>query len=485
MESATMSQLELFDSAAFKFRKAEPPALGPAFNQEPALGGVLWEGLPGSMALMFDTDKLTLGDYNNMRTHPQIHASLSLITFMIHQSDWSIKCEEKKIQSAVEENMALIWTPLVRAISTAYWAGYSPNALEWDNESSGRYIFIDKVKDLDPVECAVHWKEVPSSYTPRPEDLQGSHTNFIIPKVKVYDGIKKFGLQFPIAPDNTFWYPCLMERGNYYGRKLLKAAFMPWYFSILIHLYSNRYFERFGEPVPIGRAPLDQDYEYKDSDGSVKKITAKQAMEQILIMLRSGGRVVLPSDRDESASNTRSEYTWDVEYLESQMRGADFERYLSRLDEEISLAIFTPLLLMRSGERGSLNLGVQHTMTWLWSLNALMADLKAYIDAYICQRIKKFNFSERAPRVEWVPRKMGKDNVETIRAMVSALISGNLAQPDLEELGVALGMTLEEVKQVAPQPGTIVDTRNRTERTDRTVDGPRIVGKTPPTTTTP
>ena len=479
MEAAEMTQLELF-----QFRKADPPALGPAFNQQPVGGPLLFEGIPGSMALMFDLDKLTLGDYANMRTHPQVHASLSLIAFMIHQSDWSIECEEKKIATAVEENMRLIWTPLVRALSTAYWAGYSPNALEWDNEPSGRYIFIDKVKDLDPVECAVHWKEVPSSYRPRPEDRMGN-ANLTIPKVKVFDGIKKFGLQYPIPPDQSFWYPCLMETGNYYGRKLLKAAFMPWYFSLLIHIYSNRYFERFGEPLPIGRAPMDKDYEYKDEQGVIQKITAKQAMEQILQAARSGGRVMLPSDRDDSASNQRSEYTWDIEYLESQMRGADFDRYLQRLDEEISLAIFTPLLLMRSGDRGSLNLGVQHTMTWLWSLNALMADLKIYIDQYLVQRIKKFNFSEKSPRCEWVPRKMGKDNTETIRAMVNALISQGMAKPNLEELGTALGMTMQEIKQVAPDPNQVVDNRNRAERTDRTADGPRTAGDSPPSTTTP
>jgi len=484
MEASPMTQLELpFNGEAFKFRKTEPPALGPAFNQQPLLGESLWEGMPGSMALMFDLEKLTLADYNNMRTHPQIHASLSLITFMIHQSDWTIECEDQKIADAVEENMRLIWTPLVRGISTAYWAGYSPMALEWDNEASGRYIFVDKVKDLDPLECMVHWKEVESSYRPRPEDLIGN-TNIIIPKVKVYDGIKKWGLAYPIAPEQTFWYPCLMERGNYYGRKLLKAAFMPWYFSLIIHLYANRYFERFGEPTPIGRAPLDSTFDIRNSDGSTTQVPAKEAMMNLLQMVRSGGRVVLPSDRDASASNQRSEYMWDIEYLESQMRGADFDRYLARLDEEISLAIFTPLLLMRSGDRGSLNLGVQHTTTWLWSLNALMADLKVYIDAYICQRIKEYNFTKNAPRVEWVPRKMGKDNVETIRAMVTQLISGQLAQPDLDELGVALGMTLKEIEQVAPQPGTIVDTRNRSERTDRTTNGPRTVGKSPPATTT-
>ena len=491
MDSTPMTQqMSLFpQEPAFQFRKADPPSLGPSFEQRSTVP-LLFESVPGSMSLMFDTSKLTLGDYHNMRTHPQVHASLSLMTFMIHQADWKIECKDKKVAETIEDNMRQIWTELVRGISTGYWAGYAPNVLEWDNasgpDSDGELdrIYVTKVKDLNPMECSVNWKEVESNYTPRPGDLVSGQPfdRRNMPKVKLYDGIKKFGLAYPIPPEQTFWYPVLMENGNHYGKKLLEPAFMPWYFSILVHLYANRYFERFGEPVPIGRAPIDQDFEYSDGAGGTVRISAKQAMEQILTNLRSSGKVVLPSDRDDSASNNRSEYLWDVEYLESQMRGADFERYLDRLDEEISLAIFTPMLLMRSGDKGSLNLGVQHTQTWLWSLNAMMGDLKLYIDKYLVQRIKAYNFNQNAPRAEWVPRKMGKDNTETLRAIVSQLISKDMAKPDLEEMGTALGMSLQEIRTAAPDPNTIVDTRDRSER-DRTEDGPRTAGDDLPTTT--
>jgi hypothetical protein len=354
--------------------------------------------------------------------------------------------------------------------------------LEWDNEPTGRYVFIDKVKDLHPLECSVHWAEVESSFRPRPQDLvAGPFRRDSIPKVKKYDGIRKFGLQYPIPPEQTFWYPVLMEQGNYYGRKLLKSAFMPWYFSLLVHLYANRYYERFGEPLAIGRAPINEDFVYRE-DGVTKTMSSKQAMDIMLTNVRSGGRIVLPSERDESAANNRSEYTWDIEYLESQMRGGDFERYLARLDEEISLAIFTPMLLMRSGDRGSLNLGVQHTQTWLWALNAMMADLKLYMDAYICERIKAFNFSPKAPRVEWVPRQMGKDNGETLRAIVVAMVTAGQIKPNLVEMSQALGLTFEEMNMLAPLEKTIVnpnegpDTRERSTRTDRNTGGPATVG---------
>ncbi len=479
--------------ATHDFRRSELPALGPAFGHSTYDPNLIT--MPGGATLMFDLNKLTLSDYRAMRWHPQVNASMSLMMFMFHQLDWKIECERPEIAAMVEENMRLIWTRLIRAVvSQALWAGYSPCILEWENESSGRWVFLNKIKDLLPEECEVNWKEVDSSYQP-PEPAQK------LPKVKIYDGIKRFGLSSPIPTELSFWYPLLMENGDYYGRKLLKAAFTPWYFSLLIHLFANRYFERFGEPLPIGRAPFDDDFKFFDPVQNKTVVrTGKQVMEDALMSLRSRAIVTLPSDRDETASSGggRSEYLYDIEYLESQMRGADFERYLARLDEEIALSIFTPMLLMRTGDVGSHNLGVQHTQTWLWSLNAIAGDFKEYFDRYIIRRMVDVNFSPNAPDAYWVPRKMGKDNPESLRAALSAVISSRLATPDLEELGVALGLKLNEVKQLMDKgEGELVtlsgnvahtlstptpvqaptDQRNRSERDRSSASGPRRVGE--------
>jgi hypothetical protein len=454
----TTDKAHVMSSEAYFFKKAAPPATGPSFDNT-------WldqyQPFAGSPAIMFDVSKLTLTDYSEMRTHPQVHASLSMITFMLHQCDWYVECEDQKIADLVEQNLRLIWTQLVRGLSTAYWAGYSPMVLEWDNANNDANIFISKVKDLPPGQAAVNWKEVPSTY--RPPGV----SNHIVPKVKVFDGIKKTGLSYPIPPEQSFWYPVLREHGNYYGRKLLQPAFVPWYFSLLVHLFSNRYFERFGEPTPIGRAPFQEEFQFKNENGEDVEMTGKQVVENAMQRLRSSGSVVLPSDRDPTAS-VRSEYMYDIEYLESQMRGADFERYLSRLDEEISLAIFTPMLLMRSGDRGSLNLGVQHTQTWMHALNALASDIKEYIDPYICERIKGYNFSPKAPPVQWKIRPFGRDNVETIRAMITTLLRTGAASVDLDDLGMALGMRLSEVREVQGQDTQQADGRDEVGRTDRT-----------------
>lgn len=449
------------------FKKADPPKMGPAFGNW-AGRDVIFNQMPGGAILQFDLSKLTLDDYRAMRWNPQINASLSILTFMIHQIDWWIECEDNKIAQQVEDNLRVTWTRMIRGMSQAFWAGYSPIVLEFENNVPNKTIDVTKFKDLMPEECKVNWKEV-EGYAPPGK---------VKPKHKVYNGIKQIGAPYPVPPENTLWYPLLMENGDYYGRKLLKAAFAPWYFSTLIHLFANRYYERFGEPVPVGRAPFDADIDV--GNGEVK--TGKEVMEVLLMSLRNRAVVTLPDERDP----VTKEFLYDISYLESQMRGADFERYLARLDEEMSLAIFTPMLLMRTGDVGSNNLGVQHTQTYLWMVNALAGDMKEYIDKYICERIKAINFSPNAPRVEWKFRKLGKESVETTRAIMQALLGADKVKVDLDELGMALGMTLKEVRQVTdpnadpngpPDPNAPPDNRDRSTRGDKSVKKGRGVGE--------
>lgn len=427
-----------FDRQA-NHRKKTPPKLGDMFGQD-AAGREDWTRyvtLPGGGVMQFDLSRLTLADYRSMRPHYQVNISLALLTFMMHQVDWRIECDNKKIASFIEGNIRDQWTPLVRGMSQAYWAGYSPMAIQYENGKSGR-IEISKFKDLLPEECRVNWKQV-DGYAP---------PGAAKPKINVFDGIKQLGTH-PIPVENSLWYSLLMENGDHYGRKLLMSAFPAWFFSQLMHLYSNRYFERFGEPLPIGRAPFDDEVE--QSDGTY--VSGRKAMENILTNIRNRSVVVLPNDTlPTTGAQYRTSYEYEIEYLESQMRGADFERYMTRLDEEISLALFTPLLMVRTADVGSYNLGVGHMQAFLWMHNALAGDFKQYLDNYVINRLVDFNFGENAPRARWVPKQAGKHEAELMRAVVAQVLSGGTAKVDLEEVGAAVGLTFTEVKQVTAPP---------------------------------
>lgn len=416
--------------SSVQFKKDPPPKLGEAFA--PWAGRDLeFMRLPGGSLVQFDLSKLRLEDYRAMRDHYQVNASLAVLTFMQHQSDWHIECEDKRIADAAEEQMREIWTTLNRSLGTANWAGYSPNAFDWENDLQSRLTKITKVKDLIPEECEVNWKEVEGWAPP----------NRVRPKFKVYDGIKYEPQRgWPIPVENSFWYPLLMENGDYYGRKLLRPAFQSWFFSILLHLFANRYFERFGEPTPIGRAPFDEEIMVNGSP-----VRGDQYLLNTLQQLRNRSVVVLPNDRSQVADRVAFDY--EIEYLESQMRGADFERYLTRLDEEISLGLFTPILLLRTADVGSYNLGVGHMQVYLWMLNAMNDDRATYINKYILRKFTNYNFSPNAPSPKIIFRKMGNTDASMIKDLLVALVSGGKAGVDLEELGKIAGLSLSEIRQ--------------------------------------
>jgi hypothetical protein len=418
-------------SAQFVNKKAAPPKLGAAFGDWAGRDQSLVE-LPGGGIVQFDLSKLTIADYRAMRDHYQVNASLAVLSFMQHQSDWHIECEDQKIATAAEEFLRTIWTQLNRGLGQANWAGYSPNILDWENDVDNRRIVVNKVKDLNPEECAVNWKLV-EGWAP-PEHVK--------PKFKIYDGIRYTGSRWPVPVENTLWYPLLMENGDYGGRKLLRPAFTSWFFSILVHLFANRYYERFGEPTPIGRAPFEEEIE----QGGTSR-PGNEFMLDILQQLRSRSVVVLPNDKSPVGSNNSMEYDYDIEYLESQMRGADFERYMTRLDEEISIGLFTPILLLRTADVGSYNLGQGHERIYQVMLNAMNDDRAQYIDRYILRKYVNYNFSEKAPNAKIKFQKLGVANQELIKEIVTILLGQNKAKVDLREIGSMTGMTLTEVEQ--------------------------------------
>jgi len=422
-------------------KKGRPP------NPKPVIGDAFgdWGGLskdflhlPGGGVLGFDTSRLTFADFRIMREHYQIGSSVNVLTFMLHQLDWKLIDGDQKVRTWCAYNLELIWTRLVRALSSAFVFGYSANALEWENDEVEGKLRLNKIKDLVPDECEVKFKYVDSVL---------NRDNIKAPKVPIFDGIRKRGTMHYIPVENSLWYPVFMENGCYQGRKLLRTAFQPWFFSSLIHLYQNKYFERFGEPVPVGRAPYNDKIKVGD-----QTVYGYDLMANMLRNIRNRSVAILPNSRSKEGLTDEPVYDYQIEYLESQMRGADFERYLTRLDEEMSLALFTPLLLLRTADAGGFNQGIAHTQVYLWMLNAVAGDWSEYINKYILRPMAQFNFGKnvKVPRIKF--RKLGAADAETLRGIIQTLIQNDKVKPDYDELGQHLGLQLTEIQQIVEDP---------------------------------
>ncbi len=178
--------------------KNPKPVVGDAFTDWGGLNKDFMH-LPGGGVLAFDTSQLKMSDFRRMREHYQIGSSLHVLTFMLHQLDWHIECEDKKVADWCTYNLELIWTRLIRAMSTAFAFGFSANAVEWENDSINGKLRLNKIKDLVPEECEVSWKYVDSN-------LKSEGSGYSqAPKVPIFDGISRRGTSHKVPVENSLW----------------------------------------------------------------------------------------------------------------------------------------------------------------------------------------------------------------------------------------------------------------------------------------
>lgn len=414
--------------------------------------------LPGIGLYKVDIDNLSLLDYYSMKDYYQIKTAFAMISFTLMSLNWWVTGGTAKTRKAVEWQIKEIWSDLMKTIVKAFWAGFSPNVKVFGINPENGYLYIEELRDLSPFACEICIDKEDQSFDGFIQK-GGSFKINTITNGSLSEEIITVKPQ-KIEPKYAFWYSFMKENGNFYGQKLLKGAYMPWFFSQVIHLYVNRYFYRFSTPLALGRAPSGF---VQDANG--KEVDAQEAMITILKEVRNNSSVSLPSDRDENGN-----LAWDVEYIESQMRGYDFEGYLKRLDREMSRALFLPDLLFEAGKVGSYKLGELHKDTFLMLLNALMNDVKQHIDKYISKQFVEYNFG---PNVE-VPRfqfeKQGTVSTPIIVEMIKQLTTKGALTVDIEEIARITGVPLKEVKKIFPDEVTdpsIEDPNNPGDNTSK------------------
>lgn len=369
--------------------------------------------LPGG--LRYNADDVTIKTYRKMRLDPQVSACLNVIKFTMQRVDWYVEGDEKT-KKVIEKSIDNVWNHLIRSITKSLWAGYSPNVKIFSLDGSN-YV-LRKIKDLDPATCKVK------------TDEKGNFNGF----VQEIMGEKEI-----ISPDYAFWYAHQMEDGDLYGNSMIKPSYKPWYYAELLHLFANRYYERFGEPVVVGRAPIGDTVE--DTNGTKRDSMA--SMQAAGEGIRSHTVLTIPGDRDETGNRL-----YDLEYLESQMRGVDFEVYMKRLDLEKARAIFVPDLLLGSGNVGSYALGLEHKATFITGIMGILDDYFEWINKYIVQQLVELNYPSGEAKLKYTP--LSRVTEDAIVDMVRDLVSTGKIAPEIQTLSDRIGIPLKEEKSPPP-----------------------------------
>lgn len=358
----------------------------------------------------YNNDDISIATYRKMRLDPQVSACLNVIKFTMQRIDWYVEGDEQA-KKVLEKSISNVWNDLIRSITKGLWAGFSPNTKVFTMD--GGNIVLKKIKDLSPETCRVK-----------------------IDKYGNYDGFyQELNGKEYIPPQYGFWYANQMEDGDLYGNSMIKPAYKPWYYSELIHLFANRYYERFGEPVVLGRAPVGDTVEDKDGNKKDSMSAIQSAGEGI----RNNTVLTIPSDRDDTGN-----FLYDISYLESQMRGVDFDVYLKRLDLEKARAIFVPDLLLGSGNVGSYALGLEHKATFITGIMGIVDDFFQFINKYISQQIIELNYPSQSAVLKYTP--LSKVTEEAVVAIVRDLVKTGKIDPEIQAMSDRIGIPLEEGK---------------------------------------
>jgi len=335
-----------------------------------------------------------------MRLDPQIALGLAAIKAPVmnvtRDGSWWIEGGSEDVRRLVTELVRPLIRPLFRSCLNAVEFGHQAHEKVWElraldgarraaSDRSDRSDASDKPDGSDRARRGA----AGAFYTYRKlKDLEPGTFEFFADEHGRYAGLRQPHMDGPIPPEKTFVMTLNKEWGNLYGRGRLDAAYEPWYWSSIIYMFANRYFERKADPVIKAHGPA----EIRPNPETGAEENTLDALNDSLASLRSSGSIALPDERDEHGDRR-----WDVEYLLDDQRGEMFRKYIEHLDAKKLRALFVPeRSLTQDGSVGSQAAARQYADTFLLMEAGLLQDIVGQVNAFVLRPLVEVNFGPAA-----------------------------------------------------------------------------------------
>jgi hypothetical protein len=401
------------------------------------------------VAQLLNASKLTPQIIRAMRDHPQVTACLAAQSLPLLRAKWTIECEDDAQRDTLTTLYEAIHARVIRSGARSLWAGYSPNALEWDIDPETGALTVVGIRDLDPYTCTATVDDA--------GDYEGFEQN-------------ARGRKIPVGALESLWIVEGMESGNLYGRPLLTPAREPWQAQQAIALYHLRYLERFGEPAVKTRAPegttdlnaqarqaaMVWNADHPDDLHEVPDVNLVSNVDLAVDLgtnLRHHSVIGLPSTQAIGPDGKPVGYAWDLEYLTAGGNGEAFLAAIAAQDRSIARAMLVPSLLIEGGDTvGSNALGESHRDTFTQNVEARLADYAAQITEHLLDRIVDFNYGTSAPRARLVFAPVSDEAIEKLWGIVTTLVAGKGIALDVPAIAARLGLPVAFSEDDEPDP---------------------------------
>ncbi len=326
--------------------------------------------------------KISIGRLKKMRTDGQIQLGLTAIKAPVigTLADVpAIEGDDPEVNAFVDTMLEGFWKSLVRSSMNGLDFGFLPHekiferedfTWSWqvkegaktvDKESTLTMAWVlKKLKDIDPEGVKI-WVEGDSeSFAGFTE--KGKEVKDIVPAPKA----------FVFTPEREF--------GNLYGKPRLIPPYEPWTTFTILEYFSNRYFERFGEPgIKVGYSPDPVQNESGTRETYPGELAAAAAEAY-----KGNGIYLHPSVYDEATKEPI--YTFDI--ISDDRRGSDWIGILDFHLKRILRALLIPeRALTQDTQVGSLASAQAYHEHFVLMLQQVVESFVEHVNLYIVPEI--------------------------------------------------------------------------------------------------
>lgn len=426
-----------------------PESLAIDNDVDPSRGGDL-EQLGGESEIkarvrevigVFRPREVTMDTYDLMLVHPMVHFGLAIRRAALTTLPVTVESDDPEIKAGTQKLLDKIWHPFTTAASNALGVGHVVIAKSWET--------IPWVIDVEQEDGSTKEITLPMAWVyKRFKNIGTNKLVFLVDDDEIVGVMQKTqaGDETRVGLDKAFHWAYRREDvfGDPRGWAELNVAYTPWFDNMTINLFGNRYFERKGEGVWKGRAPI----QVIESDGN--KLDGFKIMARALQALKSGSVFTLPAIKDDAFR----EFLFDVELMSDEKRGDMFQDRDDKTDLKILRALLITDKAGTSGDgQGSMAQARVHAETME---PVLMSDATEYLSEVNKQIIDpwvEFNWgleARQSSRTRVTTKGIAKSTLEIYKTVIEKVLE---AEELIEAGGTVAVKDLIDMKSVLRQLG--------------------------------
>lgn len=204
---------------------------------------------------------------------------------------------------------------------------------------------------------------------------------------------------------------------NPYGEPWGAPSYQPWFWSVVVYAFTNRYYESRGIPPLVIKYPQGVT---RLQGGETRN--NKQIAEEAAAGFRSSSILLLPKGKAPDGSDS-----FEFEEFETDKRGDQFIAYLKHLEFlKLSGMLVPPKVLANLDETGSFSQTESKATTFLMSIRGLWEMIERKIENTLLKQIIEFRFGKEAcDQAEIVTSGISKRSESLMLEVVKAIIQAS------------------------------------------------------------